>query len=198
MLDLKPFRCIYGWLHDEEGQWLYKAALPYTRVLEIGAWHGRSTYCLLSALRDNPSDQLKIAVSVDQYKMLTDPIPFYSEVATPAGRNATIFALKNNIKHLLSPIVSHVLLDIPSVEAYPALRQHSYGLAFIDGDHSYPAVHLDITECLKLVEPGGIICGHDYKPNTNNEGVVRAVDELLPDRRLGPGSLWYWKLPLAH
>ena len=50
--------------------------------------------------------------------------------------------------------------------------------AYIDGDHSYEWVKRDITYCLKVLKPGGIISGHDYSEQYNDR-VVRAVDEIL-------------------
>jgi hypothetical protein len=48
---------------------------------------------------------------------------------------------------------------------------------YIDADHSYEGVKLDLNLSLKKIKKGGIIMGHDYTPNMF-PGVVRAVDEF--------------------
>ena len=56
----------------------------------------------------------------------------------------------------------------------------SLGSVYIDGDHSYEAVRLDLREALRCVRPGGYIMGHDYTmPAGLTSGVKQAVDELV-------------------
>jgi hypothetical protein len=54
----------------------------------------------------------------------------------------------------------------------------SFDLAYIDGDHSYEAVLLDIQGCLPLIQSNGFIGGHDYD-GAYTPGVRHAVEELL-------------------
>jgi predicted O-methyltransferase YrrM len=49
-------------------------------------------------------------------------------------------------------------------------------LLFIDGDHSYKAVHADLEAWLPKLKDGGIVAFHDYNWA---EGVRRAVQELV-------------------
>ena len=72
-----------------------------------------------------------------------------------------------------------------SHEAAPDVEDGSLDLVFIDGDHSYEGVRLDIDCWLPKVRKGGIISGHDYD-NTNKygdafKGVDRAVHETFGD-----------------
>lgn len=54
---------------------------------------------------------------------------------------------------------------------------------YIDGDHNYEPVKLDINLSLKKIKHGGIIAGHDYKPKYAG-GVIKAVNEIFgkPDK----------------
>lgn len=59
---------------------------------------------------------------------------------------------------------------------------------FIDANHTYDDVRADILAWLPKVKPGGILAGHDYSPEMF-PGVCKAVDELLPERRVA-GVVW--------
>jgi hypothetical protein len=61
---------------------------------------------------------------------------------------------------------------------------------YIDADHNYEPVKLDINLSLKKIRHGGIIAGHDYKPKYT-EGVIKAVHETFgkPDK-LYKDSSW--------
>jgi predicted O-methyltransferase YrrM len=50
---------------------------------------------------------------------------------------------------------------------------------YIDGDHSYEGVKIDLEISLRKLKPGGLITGDDYGPgNWWQGGVKRAVDEF--------------------
>ena len=52
----------------------------------------------------------------------------------------------------------------------------SYSFIFVDGSHKIHHVTEDLAWA-RLLEPGGLICFHDYSPQF--EGVVQAVDRFL-------------------
>lgn len=197
MFDLQKFNSIHGWFTEGEGSWLYQSVLGNKRVLEIGAWRGRSTFPILSALRDSPgSPDEKVLVSVDPYT--AHPCPHYKELQTEKGRQLVMASFLSVVEQFRGK-VKHLLLQVPSSDAYPKLRKLKFPLfdmTWIDGDHSEEAVTLDIIECLKLTRPGGYICGHDYR-DQGNPGVRKAVDALIPEVRRGAGSIWHWQLPAS-
>ena len=65
-------------------------------------------------------------------------------------------------------------------------------MVFIDGDHRYEEVKLDIIHALGLIRSGGIISGHDYSHKTW-PGVKRAVDEVLGTVH-HCDSIWWTKI----
>ena len=52
-----------------------------------------------------------------------------------------------------------------------------FDVVYIDADHTYEAVKLDIAAWYPGIPSGGVLCGHDYTPGVWN-GVVQAVDEF--------------------
>jgi predicted O-methyltransferase YrrM len=190
MLNHDRFDKIQGWLFTDEAHWLYEAVLvgQCRNMLEIGCYRGRSTYALLSGLQDVKTFRPKHLTSIDPYWSI-DGFPYPESV-----KKETIDCFNEVVS--LFPSGYHTLIQKFSLDAYPTLRPKSFDFGFIDGDHSLRAALLDIENCLKLLKPGSILCGHDYKPN--EYGVKEAVDTLLPNHQLGAGSLWWYKLPAAH
>ena len=64
---------------------------------------------------------------------------------------------------------------------------HPISLLFLDGDHSYRAVRLDLQVWLPKVVPGGIVILHDVGWA---EGVQRVTDEFIR-----PIAVSEWRLP---
>jgi predicted O-methyltransferase YrrM len=66
-------------------------------------------------------------------------------------------------------------------KSWPALRQaeranETYSFIFVDGSHKINHVTEDLA-WTRLLEPGGLVCVHDYEPNF--KGVMAAVDRFL-------------------
>jgi hypothetical protein len=142
-----------GWLTYTEGRALFELARN-KRVLEIGAYCGRSTICLAQSAES--------VVSLDTWDGRGTPKPrnTYDEFVTNCSR----YGVAN--------------VDTMTDGGH-------YDLVFIDGDHSYDAVHEDIETATRLLTPGGCIAFHDYRKTPGEHdsgwdpGVTKAVDELL-------------------
>ena len=65
---------------------------------------------------------------------------------------------------------------------YKSIPDDTLDFIYIDGEHSYQGVKLDINEARKKVKSGGIISGHDYTPRF--QGVIDAVDEFCLNYKL--------------
>ena len=77
-------------------------------------------------------------------------------------------------KYLNNPNVS--LYRGPSGHFLSLLPDAYLDFIYIDGDHSYNGVKIDIELAKKKVKKGGFICGHDY--TSQFPGVIKAVDEF--------------------
>ncbi len=65
-----------------------------------------------------------------------------------------------------------------SQQTLPDLERGSFGLVFIDGDHTEATVDHDVTWALKLLRVGGTLACHDYGEDSC-PGVKAALDRLL-------------------
>lgn len=67
-------------------------------------------------------------------------------------------------------------------------------MVFLDDGHAHEDLILDITSWLPMLKPGGLLCGHDYETNPEND-VTRAVKELLPGHSNPLQRLWAYVKP---
>lgn len=152
-----------GWMLTEQLEWLAERAMVHHRILEVGAWAGRSADVLSRA---TPG-----ALWVVDAWQPTDP---EDETITMDAGEA--------MRHYLSTVGCRsnvTTLMMTSAEAYAQTGHLTFDMVFIDADHRYRAVVEDILMWRSRLAPGGLLCGHDGE----YPDVRRAVDELLPGAR---------------
>jgi len=69
-----------------------------------------------------------------------------------------------------------------STDAAQCIIDGFLDLVYIDANHEYRAVAIDIDAWWPKVKPGGILCGHAY--DMNHPGVVEAVDQFAAKHTL--------------
>ncbi len=84
------------------------------------------------------------------------------------------------------------LIALESERASKLFPDQSLDCVFIDGEHSYEPVLRDINLWKPKVKPGGYLSGDDYGEPWG--GVIKAVDELFPERTIVPNWTWYVKV----
>ena len=82
----------------------------------------------------------------------------------------------SNMSLLARPYQAH---RMTTNEAAGLFKDESLDAVFIDADHSYEAVKMDIENWMPKVRKGGILAGHDY--NSAWPGVIKAVNEIFPE-----------------
>lgn len=71
----------------------------------------------------------------------------------------------------------------------------SLDFVFLDADHTYEAVKLDIAAWMPKIKNGGYLCGHDYDhPGFPSWGVKKAVDELALPIETGLNFTWFTQI----
>lgn len=102
----------------------------------------------------------------------------------------------------LSPYSATFILK-PSLEASLCIPDSSLDFVYIDGDHSYDAVMLDLIVWSRKVRRGGIVAGHDYMATIRGCDVLGAVHDYanahnLISRAYYTGDRWpsfWWEKP---
>lgn len=182
---MKGFYSAYkidGWVSGWELLWLGLSAADHKKIIEIGAWKGRSTYMLAHYTKgkvyavDNWSGPTNIMEHADGYKEILDKGPDF--VYNQFCKN--IEPVKNKV----------VIIRENSNVAFRTLEENygkDFDMLFIDGDHQYFQIKADIENYMKLLKPGGLICGHDYP---GYPGVYKAVNELFPGKIDNFEQIW--------
>jgi predicted O-methyltransferase YrrM len=67
-----------------------------------------------------------------------------------------------------------------SIVASKSFPDNYFDLVYIDADHSYEAVKLDLKYWYPKVKKGGMLCGHD----ANRPGVEPAINEFAKEKDL--------------
>jgi len=164
-VDIERALAIDGWMSKKELSWLAFQAKQHTKIAEVGSYLGRSTHAIASHTKG-------VVYAFDDWKGPRD---------NPDKEPATVYErfVKNtrNCKNI-------VMIKTDHAEAAPPIN---CDMVFIDGSHEYKDVRRDIERWSKFIEPGGLLCGHDF----GEPGVEAAVKELLPNATLVPEtSIW--------
>jgi MMP 1-O-methyltransferase len=171
---------IPGWMGRGPRQWLAEQAARHRRIVEVGVWMGRSTAILA---HHTPGT----VWAVDHWQ--GTPHDPEQHALYPDAARAELAFHENLGTHIMAGKVR--VVDLPSLDAarFLAHTESRFDFVFIDADHSYEAVSADIDAWLPLVADGGLLAGHDYKPNY--PGVMQAVDDAFAHESIiGPGSIW--------
>lgn len=189
---MKHWREIPGWWEDE---WLFKMivdeAPDRATFVEVGSWMGRSAACMAQCIQASGKDILLWCVDTfkgSQYGSHPE------KVAALKAEGKTLFGeFTSNIDETGSnpyivPCVS------TSVEAAKGLHPRLFSV-FIDADHRAPAVEADIRAWLPKIQPGGIICGHDYPAKPTSPQMVKQGIEAAGLEVQSKGMVWWHRIP---
>lgn len=149
--------------------------------LEMGSWMGFSALTLGEIAKEHDgtlvcADSWQGSVAELDTKIFSrcrDVYKIFWKRVCRAGLSGTIVPIRGEFSRSL-----------------PVLKDGMFDVVWIDGSHDYDSVIKDINEAMRLVKPGGIICGHDY--DDLHPGVICAVHEVFGDQVLNTSRVW-WK-----
>ncbi len=153
-------------------------------LVEVGTFLGKSVSYLANCVKASGKD-LRI-VCVDSWKELNYAISFIdhaSPLSPRPGEDLIGKTLWEGVNYCLEGAGVFDCIEMMRMRSHVAaglFKDRSLSFVFIDGDHAYEAVKLDISLWREKVKPGGILAGHDYTKEW--PGVVRAVDEAFSGR----------------
>jgi predicted O-methyltransferase YrrM len=162
-------RDIEGWLNLAEGHLLYKLARSVTgrgAIVEVGSHMGKSTTWLACG---SLSGKGSTVYAVDPWD----------------GSGEAPEAFLHNIR---AACIDKLVSPIPmSSEKAAASFDQPVELIFIDGDHSYEAVRLDLELWLRKVVEGGVLAFHD---SIQFPGVARMLEaHVFPSNQFADARL---------
>lgn len=158
---------ILGWFNYEK---IYKQAVDSAKdgdnFLEIGCFLGKSTHYLCELIA---SSNKKINLYVMDL-FVAQPIECESINISPGEDLLPLFT-----KNLQQYIDKINIIKGDSLKEYERFTEGFFNFIFIDGNHEYESVKLDLNNYYPKLKTGGIFAGHDY---TENCGVPIAVNEF--------------------
>lgn len=167
-----------GWFTSEEAA-AYEEEARRVRgglVVEVGVYLGRSLSRVAPICRANGTR----LVAVDNWRGCV-------ELGEPGKGVELLEPFRQNMEWLgLWDAVEPLSGD--SALAALGFAEGSIDLVFIDATHHYPAVITDVRAWWPRLKWGGVLLGHDYRPEF--PGLVRAVDELFGKPDSVAGSVW--------
>jgi predicted O-methyltransferase YrrM len=172
------------------------------RLLEIGSWIGYSTFTWVQAIEAFFDARGAIAC-VDPWA----DYPIVNQTHRPEmvgvyrsmlASGLTYELFMHNISYLPKGVLVQPLRG-RSQDILPLLRERSFDLIYIDGDHSYGAVRHDIEAALPLLKPGGILCGDDLDLSAEECDLehARANRDAQPARDPKTGQMFHPGVTLA-
>lgn len=140
------------------------------RILEIGSYRGGSTVALGYAARQNQHEIFCIDMW-SEYSLQSDFINMDKAQLNDMHILAEFIENTSFIKERL------FMLRGDATTFSQIFGRNLFSLVFIDGAHDYFSVIDDILCGLKVIEPGGILCGHDY--HSAGIDVKKAVHDVI-------------------
>ena len=135
-------------MSEEELEWLAWQATRHYRIAEIGSWMGRST----AALAANTQG---VVLAVDTWLGSEEHTP---EQIGPEGQLFQQFS--ENIRGL--PVLSIMGTSAEAARRFELMQFRLFDMIFIDAAHDKASVQADIRAWRQLLQPGGLLCGHDF------------------------------------
>ncbi|MCU0602378.1 MAG: class I SAM-dependent methyltransferase [Desulfobacterales bacterium] len=170
--DLDLIRAVKGFLADDEGLHLYRAALEAAHLgpcLEIGSYCGKSTVCIGTACRESG----RVLFAIDHHRGSEEQQPgeayFDPALFDPAaGRVDTFRHFRDTLSRagLQETVVPIVCRSELAARAWAA----PLGFVFIDGGHAFDTVSADYRDWSPHLMPGGLLAFHDVFPDPSQGG----------------------------
>jgi predicted O-methyltransferase YrrM len=166
---MKDYQEIDGWFNHQAAYDFLIAQMPEGGTfIELGAWLGKS-----SAYLCDKATGKQITI-IDTWKGSPNELTTTHALATQVDIYQMFKANMGDRKYKA--------IKSTSKAAASKFKDESIDVVFIDLTHTYEAVKEDIELWLPKVKKGGYLAGDDYHQNW--QGVIQAVDELLPNRTL--------------
>jgi|SRR3989304_380102 len=176
------FESVPGMISEEEGLFLYDLAAKCTKgaIVEIGSSAGRSTICLAKGSKSGGN---MTVYAVDPHNGGgSTPDPTWWDASKDGTPNPKYYINQgDSLQQFRQSLFKHRVDDIvvPMVDYSELVYKKGWTrpieLLFIDGEHRYNYVKMDVEMWGKHLVSGGMILMHD----SSGSGIRRVINELI-------------------
>lgn len=151
---------IPGWCEPGELKWLAEQAAKHKVIVEVGCWQGRSTKAMAATTPGT-------IYAVDDFRGAGGAAAdgWFGPGGFPLGINDTPHdELEQRFRANLAGEIEAGKVVVTGKSSPAAAEDFQLGavdMCYIDGDHDTEPVREDIRAWLKVLRPGGLLCGHD-------------------------------------
>jgi hypothetical protein len=145
-------------------------ARGYNTAAEIGVWRADFSARLLCTW----AGQLHM---IDAWQHLDN---YEDQCNLSNEEHEQCFQRALNVAEVFTPRA--VIWREQSPKAAQSFPDQFFDLIYLDANHSYEAVKIDLANWISKIRPGGTFCGHDYMDGARTEGVFgvkTAVNEFF-------------------
>lgn len=154
--------------------------------VELGVWFGQSmSYAGVEIINSGKLIKLHGIDSFLRGDQVDDDTPY------DPNRHTEALRYTQPVKDVVE------IIRADTRDAYKMYEDGSIDFLFIDANHDYESVLLDIKNWFPKVKKGGIIAGHDYNPNAF-PGVIQAVNEFFGEENItvsNQSKSWIYEVP---
>lgn len=117
---------------------------------------------------------------VDPWDAHTDEDEFRKVISIDGKYGATVDGVYQLAKERTAKYPNIHLMKMTSFEALEHFPDRSLDFVYIDGNHSFGYVAMDLMKWCRKVKKGGIIAGHDYYThNPTQQRVYRGIGSIV-------------------
>lgn len=161
-------------MSEYELTWLAEQAATHKRIVEVGCYAGRSTRALANHTEGK-------VIVVDDFQGADGERPLSVEAS-----KELYLEFKRNLQDHIDK--KKVLCVHPDDLKTPKGQGILPDMVFIDGDHTYEGVSIDIKYWGSRLGSGGLLCGHD----SGHPPIKQALADLIPNVKFAQQtSIWY-------
>lgn len=154
--------------------------------VELGVWFGQSmSYAGVEIINSGKLIKLQGIDSFLRGDQVDDDTPY------DPNRHTEALRYTQPVKDVVE------IIRADTRDAHKMYEDGSIDFLFIDANHDYESVLLDIKNWFPKVKKGGIIAGHDYNPNAF-PGVIQAVNEFFGEENItvsNQSKSWIYEVP---
>lgn len=182
-------RSIPGWCDYVDALQEAVAHFPSGSLfVEVGAYLGLSTAVLATELKASGKKITFVSVDTCRGSGVENEKDNHGDAVRRGGGTFAGELHGNLVKCGVADAVCLLVTD--SLTAASLFADRSVDFCFLDARHDYESVKADILAWKPKIKPGGWLAGDDLTPIW--PGVIRAVNELLPEARPWSHDSWRW------